>query len=124
MPNYGNFAPAFTRLLQGLLCIPLSPLISSYFPIDDLISPNFAHQNYLYRIFHMWMDVQMTWWTYFVGFCLSEANLIASGFGYRKVDNSSGKDVAIHNYNSVRIVKIKQLLIATSFPDYGTNWNI
>ena len=107
MPKYGNLAPAFIRLGQGLLCIPLTPLISAYFPIDDLISPEFANHSYPYRMLHMWMGVQITWWTYFVGFCLIEANLIASGFGYRKVKGNSESDVIVHNYNSVRLVNIK-----------------
>ncbi len=100
-------APAFLRLAQGLLCIPISPLISAFFPIDDLITPELANHNYFYRIFHMWMGVQITWWTYFVGFCLIEANLIASGFGYRKVSGGTEKDATIPNYNSVRLVNIK-----------------
>jgi len=34
MPKYGNIKPALTRLIQGLLCIGVSPMIEAYFPID------------------------------------------------------------------------------------------
>lgn len=92
MPLYSNFAPAFSRICQGLLFIGFSPLISIYFPMNDIISPEFANFNYFYRILHLWMAVQQTWWTYFVGFCLIEANLIACGFGYQKLTSEPAKD--------------------------------
>jgi lysophospholipid acyltransferase len=38
MPSVANFVPAFIRLGQGLLCIGVSPLISAYFPLNDIIS--------------------------------------------------------------------------------------
>jgi len=43
MPKFGNLRPAFSRLGQGLLCIVISPIINFYFPIDDVIKPEFAN---------------------------------------------------------------------------------
>ena len=58
MPRYGNFVPAFTRLLQGLLCIGISPLIEAYFPLNYIIKPEFANHSYLYKFFHIWTSCQ------------------------------------------------------------------
>lgn len=58
-----------------------------------------------------------------MGFCFVEANLIACGFGYSRSVAEKGEKVQ-ENFNSVRLINITNLMTATTFSEYGTNWNI
>jgi hypothetical protein len=82
-----------------------------------LINPEFAAQNYVYKMIHLYMGMIITTFTYYSAFCVIEANLIACGFGYSVSDK-------IENFNNIRMISITPILLGTSFADYGTNWNI
>ena len=82
-----------------------------------LIQPELATHNYFYKMIHLYIGMIITTFTYYAAFCVIEANLIACGFGYSVSGNTE-------NFNSVRMISITPILLATSFADYGTNWNI
>lgn len=82
-----------------------------------LIQPELDNHNYFYKMIHLYMGMIITTFTYYAAFCVIEANLIACGFGYSVSENTE-------NFNSVRMISITPILLATSFADYGTNWNI
>jgi hypothetical protein len=54
--------------------------------------------------------MQANVWNYFSGFCIMEANLIASGFGYSNPD-STGKE----SYNNIREIRIIIIETSTTF---------
>jgi hypothetical protein len=68
--------------------------------------------------------------TYFSGFMIVEASLIACGFGYSRKEIELGNDdyagpiIAQEDFNSISVVKVVPILTGTSFAAYGTMWNI
>lgn len=130
MRPFTNYLPALQRFGEALLCIVVSNVCFIYFPPNDMLTEEFGKTNFAYRILHVYMSMMACIWTYFSGFCMMEANLIAVGFGYTRTQIEHGFDDGpspvkiVENFNSVRVIKITPQINGTSFADYGTNWNI
>ena len=61
------------------------------------------------------------------GFCSQEANMIASGFGYRpakKIERDGVVTEKPENLNSVRTIDAAGAIFGASFGDFTPNWNI
>ena len=78
----GNFLSGLSRFVQGLLCSQVSPIIGIYFPNFYALDPAFASCSPLYKIGQVYFENQYRMWTYYSGFCLTEAQMIISGFGF------------------------------------------
>ena len=56
--------------------------------------------------------------------------MIACGFGYSQTkvelgnDDYAGGIATIEEFNSLRLINIRPIMLATKFADNGTNWNI
>jgi hypothetical protein len=57
MRPFSNYPRAFIRYGQGLLCLIVSTISGIYFPPNRLIEASFGSENYIYRVFHLYMSM-------------------------------------------------------------------
>jgi len=57
MRPFSNYPRAFIRYGQGLLCLVVSTICGIYFPPNRLIEASFGSENYIYRVFHLYMSM-------------------------------------------------------------------
>ena len=101
MPKWGNLIPAFRRLGESLLCIPVMLFFASKFKQEYLYDPEYAKQDMLFKCFYLLGCMHVTIYRLFFAFGSIETNMIASGISY-----TAPKNEKLEEYNSIRHVNM------------------
>ena len=101
MPTYGNVIPAFKRLGECILCLPVMFLFASQFKQEFLYDPEYAKHNMLFKVYYLLGCMHVTIFRLFFAFGTLETNMIASGVSYSAPNKNKPEE-----YNSIRNVNM------------------
>jgi len=108
------------RLLDGFMCLVFHLTVVMYFNINVYFvgTPEYMQSgNLLYRLFYQFVAMTGQRFMYYVGFCFSDAAIIACGLAY------SGTVNGVHIYEKVVCIYIYALETTASTAEILKLWN-
>ena len=89
-------------------------VLSKFFDVQHLVSPEFANYHFLYKLFYCYGTLKTEMATYLVGFCMMEAAPIMCGLAYSEPNT----------FNRVRSADLWKLETSYMVKDFLANWNM
>lgn len=119
MRPFSNFAPAFKRFCESLLCWWVFYQLGKMVDPVYMAKPEFLEYQMINRFFYMLLAANSRIFHLFARFSYHEACLVASGISYR----ASTKD-AKEIFNTIRSVDIFKFHTAATPKDAIYHWNM
>ena len=103
MPITSSVLPAFKRLGHVLCLLVLTILAPLFHDYHYVLTEPFSNEPFPLRVYYLSATLLVLVIKFFVGFCLAECCLIASGQGYSisTTTDNKGKSTDIENHNSI-----------------------
>ena len=82
-PQTANFQPAFERFGEALLKVAVTVCLQRYIDVNYMKTDEFASRRILFKVLYLIVAFCVQVYTMCAGFASLDANMIASGLGYR-----------------------------------------
>ena len=100
-PKSANFQQAFEKFGQALLCCTITVILKRYIDVSYMQTAEFATRSLFYKVPFMIGSFHAPLYTMYAGFASFDANIIASGIGFRPATSKNDQPtfIAKHNMN-------------------------